>query len=325
MSYFYFLFYFHSLKKNHFKHNNKLAIVFDDDKIKIQKPRFYTLNKIKVMKNKMYYSLFILLFSFNLLNATNQIDLIAAQKMKGLIFKVEGLGGHSEYCVAINVQNSTSQTITIMVNPGILMVPKDSSLQDLLIVEQKEIQVSPGQKVITKLRGFCAASKKHSPGANSSFKITLGNNNLIQLAQYIDKHPKIKGIQSAVWVVANGIPISSVYSKDSVFVQLISNLSGQPVPDYTVEYAELGSAAFSGVPTRVKGEISYTVWGEDEVSFQIYDARGELRKTVFKNRLSFRGEHKEMYDIDISKLKSGTYFIRIYQQNQLLKEKKIII
>ena len=277
------------------------------------------------MRNKIILSLFILLINYDFSNAEDTLELIHAKKQKQVSFKIEGLGGHSDYCAQITLTNSTNQALNIVIRPGTLMVPKDSTLQDLLVVEKKELKLNPGQKIVSKLRAFCAAHYKHSPTEKSVFKATIGDSNLIKLANYIDKHPNIADIQSAVWVVANGIPISSIDKENMELVKIVSKLSKQPIPDYTVIFANSSDALFSGQASRIKGEIEYTVIGEDMVSLQIYDDKGRLRKTVFNGRLARRGKHVEEYDIDISKLKKGVYFIKVHQQNQLISEKRFEI
>lgn len=257
--------------------------------------------------------------------AADTLDILNASKQHGVYVKIEGLGGHSEYCVQITVSNKSKSYFLFRVKPGVLLVPEEDKFQDLLVVENKEIDLKPGQKIVATLRAFCAAHSKSSPKVKAPFEATQGDPNLVSLATYINQNPGTGDIASAVWVVANGISIASISQSNKGMLAIVSELSKQPIPDYTLTYKTSSDRVFSNSPDRLKGDIEYTVVGEDLTSFQIYDEKGRLRKTIYNGKLTRRGLHREEYDIDVSKLKNGTYFLRVYQQNQLIKEKKVVL
>jgi hypothetical protein len=277
------------------------------------------------MLQKIIFSMILGLLNAGIALATDTLNLANLSNHEGLIANIHGLGGHTNYCVNLNVLNSTGRTVYLKILPGTLLIPADSNSQNLLVVEKNGMHLAPGVRMRVKLRAFCALYYKHSPSTNEEFVATTAKPELVTLADYINHYPASGSIQEAVWVVANGSLISSLNRKDEELIKLVSKLSKQPIPDYTAVFVNSGSELFTNRVARIQGDIQYTVRNEDMVSFQIYDATGRLRKTIFDGRWVKRGTHTEDYDIDVSKLKKGVYFIKIYQQNQLISEKRFEI
>src|SRR6186713_1439308 len=57
--------------------------------------------------------------------------------------KGKSLGGHQENCMTLNFQNLTSDSIFIRLEPGRRLIAKDSIYQDILIVKENNIIISP--------------------------------------------------------------------------------------------------------------------------------------------------------------------------------------
>ena len=274
--------------------------------------------------NRLFFLLWLL--NANQSKALDTLDVFNFSHQKGLQLSVKGLGGYQEYCVAVCANNASHKAVYLKVEPGTFMIPEDTSLQDLLVIERAGFLINPGQKIVGKLRAYCAAYYNHSPEKDSEFNAFMGSPKLVALAKYLNNHRKVQDVQQAVWVVANGCLISSINRNEDSLVKFVSKLTGQPIPEYTAEFMDpTGTQLFTNRVSRIKGEIAYTVVGEDVVSFQVYDQKGRLRKTIFTGRWAKRGTHIEKYDIDVAKLNKGVYFIKVYQQNQLISEQRFEI
>jgi hypothetical protein len=245
--------------------------------------------------------------------------------------RVKSLGGFQENCIAINIQNLTSDTLFVLLEPGRRLVSKDSLQQDIFIVKENRVSINPfaTNKVIG--YGFCCRSNKHSPEEDSEFDIGyMAPPEWIQLAELINKNnfPAL-AVQSAVWALSNDHSISSIYSKDEKSVKLlketVAKIKGIEIPWYSITYENDTALVFSNRPKNVFGQFKYYLNKNAIVTVNVKNARGTLMKTILRGLDDGPGSYTCDVDLDVRNWPKGTYYIYVYEDYSNLNLKKSFI
>jgi hypothetical protein len=176
------------------------------------------MNSKKKSKIGVLFCVYMLLISVNA-NSTNTNKYVSIEKHilnNSLIVNIQGIGGHSAHCIQVNANNLTSDTLYVYVEPGRRLVSKDTTIQDIFIVKENKIIILPYDKSTFLVYGFCCQSSNSSPYSASVYTIGhMAPPDWITLAKIINENTfPTYAIQSAVWVISNNHPISSISSND---------------------------------------------------------------------------------------------------------------
>jgi hypothetical protein len=238
--------------------------------------------------------------------------------------QVKSVGGHTENCVVFEIQNLTADSLFVWLEPGRRLVAKDSVFQDILIVKERNISISPLSKCNINGYGFCCQSSDASPKNNSEFYIGyIASPEWIRLANLINVNNfPAQAIQNAVWVLSNNHSISSIYYEDVKQIKLlratVAAIKGIEDPWYSIKYENDTAILFSNKPERLFGEINYYLNKNATVTINVRNRNGALMKTLIKDLVKGPGNYDYELDLEVKGWPNGDYQISFYEDNSNL-------
>lgn len=243
--------------------------------------------------------------------------------------KINGIGGHTEECVAFDLKNLTADTLYIHLEAGRRLTSIESETQDIFVVKNKAIRLEPHQEKTIIGYGFCCQSSNSSPSIKSEFNIGLMTPpEWLKLAEVIDENNfPSEAIQSAVWVLSNNHKLSSVHHEDLEKIQLLrqtlADIKGIILPWYTLTYQKDTAQLFTDKPDKLISDISYYLKTNSSVHINIRNAQGNLVYTVAKRINPGRGQHSFHLRLPVNNWPKGEYALYIYEDDNNLNTKKI--
>lgn len=283
------------------------------------------------MKKKFLFPLLFILFSeLNFSFASDTISIKDALD-KGIVsIMAKGLGGHSDECIEMNIENLVGEDVILRIEAGRGMISEDTAMQDILITKQYEFLLSKTEKVKLKIFGMCMRAHRGSPSKESRFSVgKMTDTLLVQLARFIDKfNYRNYSSQNAVWVLSDGNPLESIHSasNDAIakkLLEFIHILTKKPIPWYTIEYKKDTIILFTGKAETLHGYYEYYVPNNSVVSIGIYKEDGHLKEILFSQKTHSPGKYDYPFTLDVSKWMKGNYYLKFYMDDQV-KEKKMI-
>jgi hypothetical protein len=241
-------------------------------------------------------------------------ELVNRKKVK---VEFTSLGGHSAYCMKASVTNLTNDTQDVWFEAGRRLVSMDSTQQDIFLVKELRLRVLPKKSNATDLFGFCCQSHDRSPVANSKFSIGfMAPEKWQKLAKIIaDNNFDNDAIQQAVWAISNnhttaGISRGSGH-KNKQLIEAVAELKGEEIPWYNTEFETSPTAVFSNRPTRITGDLNYTLKNNAAITVVVKDWNDMLITTIAEEKPAHRGMQNFYIDLDINGWRDGKYTIYI--------------
>ena len=290
-----------------------------------------TLRKFILTSSLLFTSLLLLSF-YNKRNPSDAkplfISIQEAIKKNSLGVSIKGLGGHSGYCVEMDIQNQTSDSLKVQLEAGRRFAAEDTSLQDLLVVKDEMIALSAGEKRKVKGYAFCCESTNGGPHAGSIYGIgRMTPTPWVKLAQFINKNNfPIDAVQNAVWVLSNGHPVASITAADLKLVQAlrkkVAELSGSTDPWYSLTFENDTAMLFSGRAEKLEGEIDYMAHNSAIITVNVRNKNGQVVKTLLDKKSVGPGQYTTSILIDVKGWPKGEYTLYVYNGDSVIDSKK---
>lgn len=247
------------------------------------------------------------------------VDLSAALK-KGLIqVRIDAQGGHSGEAISVAIGNKGKKNLEIRIPAGQIFQSADSSLQNLMVLEEKLLTLEAGKTRPVGLYTACVEAGDGSPLAGSVFNLgLLAGGHLLKIAQYISEHRLFSdpSAQNAVWAVTDGHPLT--YINHEGLANFVAETLGKSPPEYAILHQQPstpGEPAFRHAPAKLEGVFKYDLPRELLVSFGLYNDKGEAVHHFFKDRKQLRGYHKFRFTFEIRNLPPGKYAVRLVEKD----------
>lgn len=187
--------------------------------------------------------------------ATSLLELIEAGRIE---LRATGLGGHSGECLRVEARNRSDSPIRTSIPAGWVFTSVTETVQDLIVVREAPLAMGPRGMQAVNCRAFCCEARNSGPVQGEAFRRGRpAPPKLFALAQAVDRGRYADDVvQHAVWVLSDGNDIGSMgaltgTAEDSLRHR-VSELSGQPVPLYSMEYAPAVGQACSQRPAVVR-------------------------------------------------------------------------
>ncbi|MCC7297926.1 MAG: hypothetical protein IT244_06285 [Bacteroidia bacterium] len=265
----------------------------------------------------MKYPIFFIVLIFNVccgLQAQSIESLISSGK---IIANFTALGGHSEDCIQLSAQNTTSDTLQVWIEAGRRLQAADSTDQDILLVKDIHLKLLPKSKLISKLYGFCCQVHDHSPKKGHLFGVgSLANKGLLRLSKFIaSKKFDPSSIQSAIWAISDSLSVSGIgrgmNSENVELIRKVCEIRNIPMPWYETNYGKADSNNLAGKPISVNGAIYFNLHENTTVTVVVKDWNGILVQTLMEDVPKNPGRQALEVEVDVAQLKPGKYKIYV--------------
>ncbi|MBL7986195.1 MAG: hypothetical protein JNM91_14405 [Flavobacteriales bacterium] len=229
-----------------------------------------------------------------------------------------GLGGHSGECLRVDVKNLTSAAVTTAIPAGWVFVSEDPMEQDLIVVREEVIALAPNGRGTVTCRAFCTEASKSAPGKDALFrKGHPAPEKLTILARYVDSLAfEDDLVGAAVWVLSDGHDIASMGALDStkndVLRELISTLSGQPAPRYTLRYAEDDRMACSGRPSTITRTLRFNNAAPQRLTVLVRSDNGRTHHVLHSGTPLVSGSSVINLALDVQGWPVGRYAFHVF-------------
>ena len=226
-----------------------------------------------------------------------------------------GIGGHSGECLKVDVKNRSATAIRTSIPAGWVFVSEVEGVQDLIVVREEAIALSPNGRTTVTCRAFCCEASNSGPRENEAFrKGHRAPEKLATLARFVDSLGYEDGIvQSAIWVLSDGHDIGSVGALDSsandTLRHKLSALSGQPAPRYSVRYAEDERMACSGRPASISRIVSVARGVPDRLTIVVRSDAGRLIDVIQRRMPIEAGRAQVPVELNVLDWPKGRYAI----------------
>lgn len=284
---------------------------------------------LKEGKMKLVITALIILFSIKTEARHQKMYLQKALDQKLVKVEVKSLGGHSGFCIKMDLKNLTKDSLIIVLEAGRRLNSVDDKNQDILVTQQEIIAMKKEESRSLKVKGYCCQSGNYSPPKDATYDIhKMADSSLVKLANYLNVSKLNAGAeQMAIWSISDNQSIANVSSdKDSSLLplrQLVANLKGEKLPWYfmitkTVVFA---SGSMQTYPLYLRGKLNYSNDKEDYVSLYVFDEKG-MPVCEIKSQWLLPCANKD-YDLNIpvKGLAKGKYSIELKTpEKQLAKQ-----
>ncbi|MEA3451133.1 MAG: hypothetical protein U9Q83_04440 [Bacteroidota bacterium] len=246
--------------------------------------------------------------------------------------EVSGNGGYQEECVILSVKNISSQDLKIKLEPGRRLISDDSTVQDILIVKEKQFLLAVGASFDFKGYGFCCQNYNSAPKKDSAFDIGyVENENFVKLANVINENNfPANAIQHAIWVLSDSISFSSVRTDNMEDIKILRNTLADilniEIPWYTLSYVQDTARLFSDRPKIIKGNFKYYVKNNSIITINVRNSNGQIVKVLVKEVAKNPGAYDHYLDMNVANWRKGKYSIFVYADysNIILKKEFVL-
>ncbi len=265
-------------------------------------------------------------------NAFAKKDTVSIEKAftdKLIKVDIKGLGGYQGPCIAMQIKSQQNDPMVVYIEAGRRLDSKDSTQQDILVVKDLFVSLSPKQERNVKVTGYCCQAGNHAPQSKSVFSVgMLAEKRLYDLARYLT-NAKLESasIQSAVWCVSDNHELSSIADDGSEEVgklrSFLAELKGIKMPWYSIFYKKDKNQLFSGIPEKVTGKFEYYISDFSQVIANVRDEKGIIVKSYPIGNKVERGSYVFNLDWDVSKIPKSfytKYTVSIYENGRELKK-----
>ena len=261
--------------------------------------------------------------------ANSPTDLNSLLRNRQLSMSVTGAGGHAGESVRVQLNNLRSDTLTVRIPAGWRFVSQDSTLQDLLVVEDEVLALAPKAAGTVTCRAFCCEASMGGPDEGSAFTAgIMASEPLQKLARFLntERFPD-SAVQQAVWAVSDGNDISGISSDTDEGTrrlrEFVSTLTGRPVPWYTTTYAAPAEGrVFNPAPQHLTGRVEFTQRHAGILSIVVKDARGNTIYVLDEGRDLRQGFYRIQVEVTVHGWEKGRYAICFATDGVLLKKEE---
>lgn len=297
----------------------------------------YGAEKPKRMKPK--YLLPALLLLTLQLNATQSLKLseavqknIVSVKVKGAKPDTSGLfvSSHVGPCMAMEVANSTAESLLLSLEYGYKLVPEDTGIQTMMVTQTMMVSLAPKQKKNYRLYAMCTEAHDGGPSPEQGF--SLGKRfggNVLSLAEVVNrKRYQTDAAQNAIWCITDNYDLSRIHSDDTAQMydlrRFVAKAKGLP---QTSIYESTTSNNYTEPPAPVmrmrtvySGSLSYSVTRTSKVMIALFDENNHMKKVYVNNETQREGQYTYNYELSSDEMENKKHYIRMFRDGRLEEE-----
>lgn len=226
-------------------------------------------------------------------------------------------GGYHGECINAKVTNLSGEAMSVSFEPGRILSSDDPGEQDLLLVDERELQLFPGDIKEIGLAAFCAQSSNNSPAMGSTYSPgRVDSGDVVALAKFLDDNAfPANATQHAIWAFTNGHDVIGIHHRDrdstKKLLEFVCDLKDVPVPDVTLEYmASEHGAPFTDRATLVQVDFPCERGEETKVIFNLYDRKGSIVKRVVLPIVANCHKENHRVRMPVDDVEKGKYYLK---------------
>jgi hypothetical protein len=271
------------------------------------------------------------------LRASIPLALEKAIKQKQVKFSAVGKGqvaglnqsAHYGKCVEVCLQNLTNKPLTVTLESGLMMIPDDPGVQNMLVTQKSVFALAPNASQKKTVYAMCSEHSDVSPRRGTLFgKLFISDSNLIKMAWFIARHQfQDEDGQSAVWCVAAKNHPSTINCRDCVRTKLLRNfISKLPGIPNAAHAEQTGNSTTRTVDThKTVFHFGFTLDYRRQVSLILYDAGGNIVSKLIDNRWLDKGSYNSNYNITTETALNGRYFVQLVMDGRELFQRELLM
>jgi len=266
---------------------------------------------------------FLLLVFFlpTFLASADEITLLTALEQKKIQVTASGTGSYQGLGIQLVIRNLGTDQLEVNIPAGLVFNSINESEQDLIVTKEALLVVLPKKNGQTAIYTMCIQASNSSPGKGSGFRPDrMAEAGLLKLVQHIAKHNyQNSTAQSAVWAVANGRPMSDIYSSDPAMTKelcsLVNEATGRPCTqsNYVARRHSITSVRTS-LEVLLPERAGNAVLG-------LYDQSGQAIYVYFAGQSLPPGFHQFKPGIFHTLGDSAKVYLRLHDGGKLLAER----
>lgn len=274
--------------------------------------------------------LIILLVFVSLIEATAEtgIGLKDALAKGWITVNALGEGGYTGKVMALEITSKHKKDLTVDIPAGLQLTSEDTTIQDLIITEDRQLVLAAGTKRKVILNAMCIEPHQGSPYASSAYLLgAMAGDTLLKLVRYLHtKNYQDDLGQSAVWALINKEGLENVYGNDPVklkdLVQYMHTLTGKPLPWYHKEkLAPPPGQVYSQEPAIIHANFEFALAMAGTAKLAIYNEAGETVYVIKDNMMVKSGKSTMKFRIEVRGYEAGKYYVRLHLNGKLQEEK----
>ncbi len=269
--------------------------------------------------------------------SANHMTLKKAMSSKLVSVNAVGNGGACGKCIKLELANNTKTELELDVDPALIFVPEDTTYQNLVLLGNETIALTPNSCKEFSLQTFCGKSYAKGPFAGLHYKFwRQGDSGLIKTLTFVKANNiSMHLAQCSVWVFTNFKCINTVYSSldprmSESLVKFIASLRNNRMPDYFVEN-ELNDRPGQLVLVPDREKVIVTMhWGAEDgyrrMRLSIFRENGELYREIEADQIIDKIGFTVQVSFDPRKDPKGVYFVQLHDDaNKVWDQKKIVV
>lgn len=242
------------------------------------------------------------------------------------------LSSHYGPCMALQIYNTTNNSLYLKLDYGYTLAPDDSTLQTMIVTQTLSATVPAKQKKSYSVYAMCTEAHDASPAASQAYVLrNRATGNLLSLTALLNsKKYQSDAAQNAVWCLTNDYELSSIYSDDTAMMytlrRFVARAKGLPAQKiYTAEPGEVGEPERNFTTrTTYSGSFSYSFSGTSNVLIGLFDEKDQLKKTYVNNETQKSGQYTYSYQISSDEMDGKKHYLRLFRDGRLQEEISII-
>lgn len=233
-------------------------------------------------------------------------------------------GDHSGEAINIKLNWLKGKKQDLYIKAGSLFKSSNEEDQDIFVLEDQNIIARNEQNTIN---GYCCQSNNASPSEGSKFSLIKSNSKKLQdLAKFCNgKRLDDHSLQSAVWALSDGKPISDIYAIENPLVkslrEQVAKIGNIKDEWYSTKsnYNIAEDRSIERSPVEVSGELIYEAHKSGKISYTIHDKNGvEIRSIGDGLSIPRAGNYTINFSLKVEGWESGEYLVKLTLQGEII-------
>ncbi|NUM32590.1 MAG: hypothetical protein HUU47_09750 [Bacteroidetes bacterium] len=232
--------------------------------------------------------------------------------------------------VIIEISNKTTKKINIKLKIGELLVPDDSSFQNIVITENLLATIEAGKRKILKPNGMCTEPyDKAGKEGISYFFIENNNNRLKEIANFIAENNFQDAIgQQALWcVVDKNKNILEINGYDSVLrlklIKKVSEITGIAMPSMKKIRETFNNYTMPAKKETIGGMFEFSFSVSKKIHIAMFNPQGILVRELYYNLKEPPGTKKINFEFDFTVYTDEYYSIKLIADDEVILTSKV--